>query len=109
MKLTIKPEPKQAETYKALFQSEATYIVFGGAAGGGKSHLARIMCILWCLEIPGLQVFLFRRLYDDLIKTDIYEGIVLKKASARLTYGFNEKNNSEWQLKCRKPNKNYNF
>lgn len=51
----------------------------------------------------------FDFMYDDLIKTDIYEGIVLKKANARLTYGFNEKNNSEWQLKCRKPNKNYNF
>jgi hypothetical protein len=48
--------------------SEATEILYGGAAGGGKSFLMRAAAILWCSEIPGLQVYLFRRLYDDLIK-----------------------------------------
>lgn len=50
------------------FNSNATEILYGGAAGGGKSHLMRIEAIIWCLEIPGLQVYLFRRLSDDLIK-----------------------------------------
>ena len=48
--------------------SVATEILFGGAAGGGKSHLMRIAAILWCAAIPGLQVYLFRRIRDDLIK-----------------------------------------
>src|SRR6478672_6602799 len=50
------------------FQSEATEILYGGAAGGGKSHLMRTAAIVWCTEIPGLQVYLFRRIRDDLIK-----------------------------------------
>lgn len=46
----------------------ATEVLYGGAAGGGKSHLMRVAAILWCAAIPGLQVYLFRRVYDDLIK-----------------------------------------
>lgn len=48
------------------FRSRATEILYGGAAGGGKSHLMRIAAIVWCLSIPGLQVYLFRRLFPDL-------------------------------------------
>lgn len=50
------------------FESIATEILYGGAAGGGKSHLFRVAAILWCANIPGLQVYLFRRLFDDLYK-----------------------------------------
>jgi len=50
------------------FDSMATEILYGGAAGGGKSHLMRIAAILWCLLIPGLQVYLFRRTFPDLWK-----------------------------------------
>lgn len=56
--------PRQAEA----FHSEATEVLFGGAAGPGKSHCMRVAAIVWASEIPGLQVYLFRRLYDDLIK-----------------------------------------
>lgn len=42
--------------------------MYGGAAGGGKSHLMRIAAIVWCSAIPGLQVYLFRRIRDDLNK-----------------------------------------
>lgn len=48
--------------------SHATEQLYGGAAGGGKSHLMRVASIMWCSEIPGLQVYLFRRLSDDLFK-----------------------------------------
>ncbi|TGR83583.1 terminase [Mesorhizobium sp. M2D.F.Ca.ET.223.01.1.1] len=50
------------------FHSTATEILYGGAAGGGKSHLMRQAAIMWCAEIPGLQVYLFRRISDDLTK-----------------------------------------
>jgi hypothetical protein len=50
------------------FQSKATEILYGGAAGGGKSHLFRVAAIAWCLLIPGLQVYIFRRLSPDLWK-----------------------------------------
>ena len=48
--------------------SPATEILYGGAAGGGKSHLMRIAAIWWCASIPGLQVYLFRRKYKELLK-----------------------------------------
>lgn len=50
------------------FESPATEILYGGAAGGGKSHLFRVASIMWCANVPGLQVYLFRRLFDDLYK-----------------------------------------
>lgn len=50
------------------FTSIATEILYGGAAGAAKSHLMRVAAIIWCLSIPGLQVYLFRRHYDDLVK-----------------------------------------
>lgn len=33
-----------------------------------NSHLIRIAAIMWALVIPGLQIYIFRRTYDDLIK-----------------------------------------
>ena len=42
--------------------TEATEVLYGGAAGGGKSHLMRVAAILWCACIPGLQVYLGQNL-----------------------------------------------
>lgn len=64
MQLDFNLHPKQA---RAL-QSRATEILYGGSRGGGKSHLMRICAILWCTQIPKLQVYLFRRSFPDLIK-----------------------------------------
>lgn len=55
---------KQEQAY----YSDANYILYGGAAGGGKSHLARVWSIASCLEIPNLHVYVFRRRYGDLQK-----------------------------------------
>lgn len=49
----------------------------------------------------------FKALYDDLVQTDMYEGIVLKKRRAPLQFGVNERNNHDWQVKCRKATENY--
>lgn len=65
--LDINLHPKQYQAYL----SKGTEILYGGAAGGGKSFLMRVAAILWCSTIPGLQVYLFRRIYDDLIKNHI--------------------------------------
>lgn len=53
------------------FHSDATEILFGGAAGPGKSHLMRIASIYWCASIAGLQVYLFRRELGDLEKNHL--------------------------------------
>jgi hypothetical protein len=64
LELSFPLYPKQL----AVLNSRATEILFGGAAGPGKSHLLRIAAIVWCLAIPGLQVYLFRRTRPDLWK-----------------------------------------
>nr|WP_255722998.1 terminase family protein [Thalassobius sp. Cn5-15] len=60
-------QPKQIQA----FNSKATEILYGGAAGGGKSHLMRVASIAWAMEIPGLQIYLFRRIFDDLVKNHV--------------------------------------
>lgn len=51
----------------------------------------------------------FYSLYNEIVKTPLYEGFVLKKRDAKLEMGFGEKNNTQWQLKCRKQTKNYPY
>jgi hypothetical protein len=51
----------------------------------------------------------FTKLFNEIIEVDLYEGLVLKKANSKLNFGFNEQNNNDWQVKCRKPTKIYNY
>lgn len=53
------------------YQSPANEIFWGGAAGGGKSIFLRFLSILLAVEIPNLQIYLFRRTRPDLIKTHV--------------------------------------
>lgn len=62
--LNLHLHKKQGEAFLTL----ATEVLYGGAAGGGKSHLMRIAAIIWCAAIGGLQVYIFRRIRDDLVK-----------------------------------------
>lgn len=64
MALTLELHERQSQA----FESPATEILYGGAAGGGKSHLLRVLSISLCYAIPGLQVYLFRRTHPDLYK-----------------------------------------
>ncbi len=55
------------------FTSTATEILYGGAGGGGKSHLMRAVAISAAVAVPGLRVGLFRRLFPAL-KANHFEG-----------------------------------
>jgi hypothetical protein len=61
----ISLHPKQLE----VLQSEANEVLFGGACGGGKSLLVRVVAIMFCYEIPGFHAGLFRRTYRELYDT----------------------------------------
>ena len=47
--------------------------------------------------------------WEEIIKTDMYEGFVLKKPTGSLDTGYRSDNNTGWQLKIRKPTKNYQY
>jgi len=69
---------------------------------------------LCCTEYKGIYkapAYLngFEWLYSQIVKTDLYEGLVLKKKNSKLQFGFQPLNNHEWQIKCRKETKIYNF
>jgi ATP-dependent DNA ligase len=48
-------------------------------------------------------------LWKEVVKVGMYEGFVLKRPTAPLDMGFRPNNNSGWQLKIRKPTKNYSY
>ncbi len=49
----------------------------------------------------------FEKLFNDIIPYPVYEGLVLKKKNGKLRPGTVKNNNTDWQIKCRKPTKNY--
>ena len=47
--------------------------------------------------------------WDEAVLTDMVEGFVFKSPDSKLEPGRREKNNTSWQVKVRKPTKNYQF
>jgi hypothetical protein len=78
---------------------------------GENFESMKYTCITNCKNVYRATSYYanFENLYSKLVTTDMYEGIVLKRADAKLTLGMTEKNNNSWQIKCRKPTKNYAF
>lgn len=63
------PQPRQAVFHKA----NARQILYGGAAGGGKSAALRWDAIDFCLSVPGITCVIFRRTQPQLLRNHIME------------------------------------
>lgn len=61
------PTPKQVE----FDACPARYVLYGGAAGPGKSHAARWALYRRCMQIPGFEALLLRKTYPELEKTHL--------------------------------------
>lgn len=60
--IPFNPTPKQSAF---LLMNDTKEILYGGAAGGGKSA-AQLMAALQFVDIPGYSAILFRKTYSDL-------------------------------------------
>lgn len=65
--LDYQPHEKQ----RLMHSTAVKQIMYGGAAGGGKSHGMRWDAVFACLENPGLDAYLFRRSLVNLEHTHI--------------------------------------
>ena len=63
------PTPKQ----RLFHASCADEVLFGGAAGGGKSKAIVMDALLRCLTYPRTHAYVFRRTYGELEDTVIRE------------------------------------
>ncbi|KKL96511.1 hypothetical protein LCGC14_1843720, partial [marine sediment metagenome] len=70
-------QPKQIEAYNLTplarphGQDGPVHIGFGGAAGGGKSHLARVIATSVAFSWPGSSTLIYRETKDDVKKNHV--------------------------------------
>lgn len=69
--LHYSPTPKQ----RLFHASTADEVLYGGAAGGGKSKAIVMDALLRCLKFPRTSAFIFRRTYTELEDTIIREAM----------------------------------
>lgn len=69
--IAYQPSPKQ----RLFHLSAANEVLFGGAAGGGKSVAIVLDALKRCLKYPATRAYLFRRTYPELEDTLITEAL----------------------------------
>ena len=87
-RIEYSPTPKQ----RMFHASKADEILFGGAAGGGKSKAIVMDALMRCLQYPMTHAFIFRRTYAEL------EDTVIKEARESYPEGLGTYNGSRHEI-----------
>lgn len=72
---TIRIDYTPTSKQLAYHKSNAYEILYGGAAGGGKSKATVMDAFMNCMKYPGMNAYLFRRTYPELENTLIAEAM----------------------------------
>lgn len=73
MNVTLNYQP--TEKQRLFHASPANEVLYGGAAGGGKTKALVMDALFRCLTYPGTTAAVFRRTYRELEDTDIKEAM----------------------------------
>ena len=68
----FEPHPKQKEFIDAVFSGRFRHLLFGGAAGGGKSYVSLATLILLAKVYPNSKSFVIRESLPSLKRTTIH-------------------------------------
>lgn len=93
---------RQNEVLTALLTHHIGELLYGGAAGGGKSYLLRALACIFAVQCPGVSIYLFRRKVKDLRATHLRGAmsfpIMLKEFIDDGLVNINKSNNIiEWE------------
>lgn len=92
--LTVTPHTKQLEALRILSDPEISVLFYGGARGGGKSHLSRLYVFMRALKYPGSKSLIVRSSYPDLTRAVIdvikqeYKGVYSEYLDKAHTFKF---------------------
>ena len=65
--------PRQMEAMRLIFDQGVEQLLYGGAGGGGKSHLLRALAYTVAMYYPGGRIAIFRENYTHLLKTQVHK------------------------------------
>jgi len=87
--------PKQVQALELFEDKTTSEILYGGAAGGGKSILLTYACLKMCLMYPGVRVLLGRSKLDTLKKTTLlsFFEVCAMQGVTTAVYNFNQQSN----------------